>query len=995
MRLGNEEVLELLLRMDEGYVPTEVEKEALEGVKELDLIGINLTTLPDSIGNLIGLTILSLRGNQLASLPDSFGNLNALTTLFLDNNYLTSLPDSFGNLRRLTRLGLRGNQLTSLPDSFGNLTALTTLFLEYNCLTSLPDSFGNLTALATLNLSYNRLTSLPDSIGKLTALTTLSLSRNQLTTLPDSFGNLTGLTRLSLISNKLTSLADSFRNLTALTALYLSDNRLTSIPDFFGNLSGLTELSLRINQLTSLPDCFRQLKKLTFLNLSENQLDKLPAYLLRLKLPFLEVYADKFYHRGIFLHGTTLSLQPASLFDQSQDTSPGRTASRKLIEDYFNAKHVPLRESKVILLGDAAAGKTYTVQRLMNHCEKGDYHTETTHGILIEDLHTKRDGADYTVRIWDFGGQDIMNEMHRCFLTERTCYVVLIDTRNNGQTQRARHWLRTVRSVAPESPVVLLVNEMTGSVNWDLDGAALQKEFPNLKEIHHCSAREAEAEAFRREVEQPILRQALGMDSCKMTLPESWEQVRQELLALRDNRFYIDRNGFHALCDKHGVPKDNQLRVWLLNWFNDMGVCFSYHFANGRERQEDYKILEPKWLTSAIYRLIWEKGKTEDGIITRKEIDLILSEEGSKEKQEKGVPCLNGVKYSPTEQSYVLDIMRKFSISYPADSTHEFMPTLCQPDSKKDPAPQNPRQHVSVRFVYELLPETVIHRLMIYCYRSGSLPAARRWLTGFWLEDEERGLSAVLYTPVKDNTLQIDVYAEKETSEVSDWLQPLCKQVVEINDLLRLKAVQEVKAENEKGSEWFKLEARVWFAYKKRAPQLWGDENVYEIKPLLELVYGRWLKKALAAHDVETERKREREPGDTPEKMLYRSIPELIAALDRNTAAHENNTSAVQQLRAAVQENTSAQEQSALLLKCIKNGDIKPPKELMILLLGILKKEKKLCKYVEEIRNRTEQGQMDWLGTFLENAANFATVVQAVAAGWPTIQPLVEQILNI
>jgi GTPase SAR1 family protein len=304
----------------------------------------------------------------------------------------------------------------------------------------------------------------------------------------------------------------------------------------------------------------------------------------------------------------------------------------------------------VILLGDAAAGKTYTVQRLLNGCQKGDYHTETTHGILIEELHPRRGGEDYTVRIWDFGGQDIMNEMHRCFLTERTCYVILVDTRNNGQTQRARHWLRTIQSVAPEAPVVLLVNEMTGGVNLDLDGTTLQEEYPNLKEIHHCSARTAEEEEFRREVEAPILRQALEMDSCKMTLPESWEQVRQELLALREKKYYIDRADFHTLCDTHGVPKDDQLRVWLLNWFNDMGVCFSYHFEEGRERQEDYKILEPAWLTSAIYRLIWEKKPSDDGIITRTEIDLILRKKGSPEKREEGVPCLDGVSYDKEEQ---------------------------------------------------------------------------------------------------------------------------------------------------------------------------------------------------------------------------------------------------------------------------------------------------------------------------------------------------------
>ena len=55
---------------------------------------------------------------------------NALTELRLFDNQLTSLPNSFGDLSALTNLGLKQNQLTSLPDSFGRLTALTQLFLS-------------------------------------------------------------------------------------------------------------------------------------------------------------------------------------------------------------------------------------------------------------------------------------------------------------------------------------------------------------------------------------------------------------------------------------------------------------------------------------------------------------------------------------------------------------------------------------------------------------------------------------------------------------------------------------------------------------------------------------------------------------------------------------------------------------------------------------------------------------------------------------------------
>ena len=902
----------------------------------------------------------------------------------MDAGYAPTEPERKA-LTEVRMLDLLGNGLTSLPESIGSLTDLTALDLSHNRLTSLPESIGSLTGLTELDLWWNGLTSLPESIGSLTGLTVLGLQENNLTSLPESIGSLTGLTTLRLWDNDLTSLPESIGSLTGLTELKLSRNRLTSLPESIGSLTGLTELDLWGNDLTSLPESLGGLTGLKWLDLSCNPLTRVPEWLLALNLPFVQkprsAPRDEITEY-INLYEVPLSLQPISLFDQSGDTSPNRAASRKLIEDYFRARHIPLREAKVILLGDAAAGKTYTVQRMKNGCQKGDYPTETTHGILIEDLSRRKDGVDYTVRVWDFGGQDIMNEMHRCFLTERTCYAVLVDTRNNGQTRRARRWLRTVQSVAPDAPVVLLVNEMTGGTNLDLDAVSLRREFPNLRAVHHCSARDAEPEEFRREVETPLLETALSMDSCKMTLPESWERVRQELLTLRENNYYIDRAAFHCLCDAHGVPGDDQLRVWLLNWFNDMGVCFSYHLENGRERGEDYKILEPKWLTGAIYRLLWEKEQNDDGIITHDEIRLILKQKGSEERIKKGIPCLPGVKYEPEECEYVLEIMRKFGISYRVNEREEFMPNLCKPDSKRDPAPKRYAQLVSVRFRYALLPEKIIHGLMIYCYRY--LSRGRMWRKGFWLENSELGLCAVVYTQEEKNeadALQIDVYAVSESAVAADWLQPLCKAVREQNNRAGLNAEEWVLARAEDEEKWFRLDT-VWNWRKKNKDALMGEEVEFPIRPLLSLVYGSWLSAAEGVYAVPDEKK----PNGMAERMarLEEQIPKLITALENNTNATDHNTK-------ATAHNTEALRQITDLLQRIRDGKYDPPKSLLDEIMRIVQSQEEL---LSQFQKSKKASKLERLRDLLGVGANVVTIGQALAPAVPKLTPYLSQLFQ-
>lgn len=94
--------------------------------RKLDLKNKQLTSLPESIGDLTSLTSVDLRTNRLASLPESISNLTRLTHLYLSSNQLTSLPKSITNLINLTDLDSCDNPIVdfSILQDLPNLKKL-------------------------------------------------------------------------------------------------------------------------------------------------------------------------------------------------------------------------------------------------------------------------------------------------------------------------------------------------------------------------------------------------------------------------------------------------------------------------------------------------------------------------------------------------------------------------------------------------------------------------------------------------------------------------------------------------------------------------------------------------------------------------------------------------------------------------------------------------------------------------------------------------------
>src|SRR4051812_28906119 len=94
-------------RTDSGLTKAErrIEQARKSGRGELlDLHGLGLTILPESIRHLAGLRRLFLYNNELVEIPQCLADLCSLEGLSLQSNKLASIPEWLTKLARLQEL---------------------------------------------------------------------------------------------------------------------------------------------------------------------------------------------------------------------------------------------------------------------------------------------------------------------------------------------------------------------------------------------------------------------------------------------------------------------------------------------------------------------------------------------------------------------------------------------------------------------------------------------------------------------------------------------------------------------------------------------------------------------------------------------------------------------------------------------------------------------------------------------------------------------------
>lgn len=728
----------------------------LKKLKKLSILNCE-PILPSFIFKLFTLEKLILKNKKMCEVPYEITKLNKLILLTLEN--IKKLPEDIDRMTNLKHLEIYGSNMEQLPSSIGNLNNLICFVIKKSSLIMLPEEIGNLKNLKEFEICDVLLQSIPSTIGDLSNLEKLTISKTYITSLPLEIYYLHNLIYLDVSYCYLDNLDNHIEMLQKIEFLNISNTKISKLPMRFESLSRLKELDISYTQITVIPYALEQLQSLSRIDLSGLVLDTIP------KLLVMNILSNcKRIDEGIILNETILKKMPISLFEQ--DIS--------LVKAYYFEEQVMIREAKCVFLGDGESGKTYIIERLLNSGKNlpQDFDTELTPGVAIKTLNIQTDNGNVEAQIWDFGGQEILHSMHRCFLTSRTLYIIVLDSRNNIHDERAYYWLNNIQSFSRDCPVIIVLNKMDLNPNASLNETDLRRRFPKLTHILKLSAWDDDQQDFLKLLDA-IKTEIVKLDSCGLLFPKHWSKLKFELQNMQEN--YITDSKYVSMCESASIT-DKKIQIWLLDWFNDLGVSFSYHKDANDVVLLNYMLLNPRWLTNAIYIIIYcGKKFSKRGLLKQSDIMYLLKNPTFSVEKD--------IMYETNHIPYIIEVMNKFEISYQIDKSSVFIPALCDRNEIDCEYKNASKSELYYHMKYQYLPNNVIHRLMIKMHDD--ICFNEIWLTGARFENSDIGCSAIV--KVSENNLLISVSSTNDAYEPWIYLTIIRCKLVGINNHLNLK----------------------------------------------------------------------------------------------------------------------------------------------------------------------------------------------------------------
>lgn len=317
-------------------------------------------------------------------------------------------------------------------------------------LREIPKEIGEMVWLKELDLSNNQITKI-EGLEELQQLQSLHLNSNQISKIKGLEQN-ENLKLLNVISNQISKIEGLEQN-ENLEILFLDSNKISNI-EGIDNLINLKIFTVNENPIRKISSSFI-LKKIDVIDLSGTliqDLSPIKSKILTNKKVFWS-YADlsaPYTSSPNFVNlriGTNNFCDKKGIYVNNchqlkQPPPEWILLGPEMVKSYFQAIEEQgaeeLNEVKVLLVGDGGAGKTSLAYRLTKPGEALPQQDERTRGIDVYDWTYHKNGKDYLVHLWDFGGQIMYDMVHQYFYSARSLYILLDSSRSGANENDSR-----------------------------------------------------------------------------------------------------------------------------------------------------------------------------------------------------------------------------------------------------------------------------------------------------------------------------------------------------------------------------------------------------------------------------------------------------------------------------------------------------------------------------------------------------------------------------
>ncbi|MBU7586169.1 MAG: TIR domain-containing protein, partial [Nostoc sp. TH1S01] len=412
----------------------------------------------------------------------------------------------------------------------------------------------------------------------------------------------------------------------------------------------------------------------------------------------------------------------------------GSSAVLNFLRQQLEQKTDHLYEAKLLIVGEGGAGKTTLAKKIQDANYQLNQDEESTEGIdIIQWKFPLDNGREFQINIWDFGGQEIYHTTHQFFLTKRSLYALVADTRKEDTD--FDYWLNVVELLGGESPVLVIKNEKQERKR-EINERNLRANFKNFKET---LATNFATDRGLPEILNKIKHYIRNLPHIGTELPKNWIEVRKTLES--DNREYISLEEYLNICQKHGF-NNQEYKLQLSGYLHDLGVCL--HFQEDDLLRKTV-ILKPTWGTDAVYKVLDNPHVIENlGQFNRNDLKNIWHEN----------------KYADMRPE-LLRLMMNFKLCYeiPSCPDNYIAPQLLSANQPE--YDWNESNNLILRYSYEFMPKGMLSRFIVETHNFIEQQKLV-WKTGVVINKDKTRAEVIEYYHQREIKIRVSGNRKKE-----------------------------------------------------------------------------------------------------------------------------------------------------------------------------------------------------------------------------------------